>query len=162
MPCDGLFSAHYSNEASMVSDIYIIYIPPNILMNTEFFFFVVVVVSIKGASTHHLQGSFNNATLVSKPRVHARKALPAANHLAAAINSPPPQGRDPGRQHARWLLPPPQTSEWETKQSGQRTVQENSANVSAEIVTLVQQSGTRVCSRRGGRGGRGMAGACWA
>lgn len=104
MPCDGLFSAHYSNEASMVSDIYIIYIPPNILMNTEFFFFVVVVVSIKGASTHHLQGSFNNATLVSKPRVHARKALPAANHLAAAINSPPPQGRDPGRQHARWLV----------------------------------------------------------
>lgn len=39
IPYDGLFSAHYLNEASMVSDIYIyiIYIPPNILMNTKFF-----------------------------------------------------------------------------------------------------------------------------
>lgn len=95
MPNDGLFSAHYLNEASMVSDIYIIYIPPNILMNTEFFFVVVVVVviSTKGASTHHLRRSPNNTTLVSNP-VCTRDKPPAANHLAA-INSSPRQTAGP-------------------------------------------------------------------
>lgn len=73
MPYNGLFSAHYSNEASMVSDIYIyiIYTPPNILMNTELFFCRRFYK--RRACTHHPQGeSPNNTTL--KPRVHARRA----------------------------------------------------------------------------------------